>query len=710
MSESLTFFVTCPKGIEDLLVTELAQIGVTNVAGTVAGVSFTGSLKEAYSACLWSRLASRVFMQLATSEVLNEEQLYQFIQSIDWAQHIHVDGTFLVSCNLNSSNMTNSHYAALKVKDAVADQFNDNFSKRPSVDKNYPDVRINLHINRNQAVVSLDLSGDPLHKRGYRKASVEAPMKENLAAAILIRAGWPNESLILHDLMCGSGTLLTEAASMALNVAPGLERDRFGFSKWKGHEPEIWQQLVSDAKAAKKSIPLHIQGYDQSPEVVQAARKNIEAAGFKNMIRVDQRSVEDCADPETSDTGMVIVNPPYGERLGEIKTLTYLYADLGSCWKKHYAGWSVALFTGNIELAKQVGLRAHKVNTLYNGALKCNLFHYRINEAPSPEQQEYIQQQEAEARATFSNRLKKNIKNLSRWLKRENIECYRLYDADIPEYAVAIDIYDGRVHVQEYEAPATVEPRKASQRLRLVMDVIPDVLGIDKDQVVLKTRRRQTGTSQYEKIDYQKHRFVVHEGGLKFYVDLQSYLDTGLFLDHRITRSLVRDWARNKHFLNLFAYTGSVSVYAAAGGAKSTTTIDMSNTYLDWAEDNFQLNGSTGKQHQFIQADCMQWLEKQSKNQPQYDLIFIDPPTFSNSKRMEAVFDVQKDHVFLIETALKLLTNDGLLVFSNNFRRFRMDQQILDNYDCENISAKTIPDDFKRNQKIHQCWLIKHKV
>lgn len=712
MNNNLTFFATCPKGMDDLLAGELKQLGAGDIKPAVAGVGFVADLTVAYRVCLWSRLASRILLQLGEFAAADDEQLYRGVQGIDWHQHLAVDGTLAVSCQLNKCSMTNSHYATLKIKDAIVDQFSERFQQRPWVDRDQPDIRVHVYIERDLARISLDLSGEASHRRGFRSGQVAAPMKENLAVAVLLRAGWPNESRTLVDLMCGSGTLLIEAALMALNIAPGLERDYFGFLKWKQHDAAIWQQVRQEAQAirkqSKQDITLSITGYDQSADAVAAARKNIHAADLDNFISVEQRALSECSDPATPGTGLVVMNPPYGERLGDVRQLAYLYAELGDCWKQHFAGWHVALLTGNQELAKQVGLRAHKTNTLYNGAIECGLFHYRINEKPADDVVSPAQEKADEARTAFINRLKKNHKHLSRWAQRNGIECYRVYDADIPEYAVAIDIYGEWLHVQEYAPPATVDIRMAQRRMRQVMQAVPAVLGVDTSHVVFKTRQQQKGSSQYERQDEAHQKIIVHEAGLQFYVNLEDYLDTGLFLDHRITRAMIRDLARDRRVLNLFAYTGTASVYAVAGGARSVTTVDMSRTYLDWAESNFRLNDMSISRHPFIQADCIYWLSEQQAG-PHYDVIFLDPPTFSNSKRMADVLDIQRDHAALIASCMAILSDQGVLVFSNNFRRFKLDTAVTHDFDVEEISARTLPEDFKRNPKIHRCWLIRKK-
>lgn len=307
-----------------------------------------------------------------------------------------------------------------------------------------------------------------------------------------------------------------------------------------------------------------------------------------------------------------------------------------------------------------------------------------------------------------ANRLRKNVRKLSGWLRNEEIHCYRLYDADIPEYAVAIDVYESDrrlVHVQEYAPPKSVDPDKAQQRLEEALDAVREVLGIGEEQLFVKVRRQQKGAAQYEKLAASGEFHEVVEGGCRFLVNLRDYLDTGLFLDHRITRSMLAELAQGRRFLNLFAYTGAGSVHAASGGAASTLTIDMSKTYLEWARRNMMLNGFTGGEHAFLQANCVEWLENASPKQ-KFGLIFLDPPSFSTSKRMKSVFDVQRDHVMLIRNCMKILEPDGVLVFSNNLRRFRMDFDALSGYSIEDISRKTLPKDFERNPRIHNCWKI----
>ena len=749
-------FATTPKAMETILTDELRTFGINNIKATMAGVAFQGDLETAYRACLWSRTANRILLVLSSFEVKTQEDLYNGVQQINWFEHINPEDTFAVSFSAkNSQAINNTHFGALKVKDAIVDQMRDTFQKRPSIDTERPNIRINVYLQGEQAQLSLDLSGESLHRRGYRDVNIRAPMKENLAAAMLLRCGWPEIAKhkgTLIDPMCGSGTLLLEAGMIAADYAPGLLRDYFGFIGWKKHDAECWKKLRMEALQRRKTgmdtLPI-IVGFDQNKQTVKTALAHIANAGLQNKIHVERRDIEDAEPAESWKTGLLICNPPYGERLGDEQETAELYKKFGESLKAHFLGWKAAMIISNPELGFRLGIRSQKPITLFNGALECKLLRLNIEESdffiPKARNQEEritkvlaintAKQPEKESNARielqsenepnevsedknderigavdFANRLKKNFKKLSKWAKQNAITCYRIYDADLPEYAAAIDIYAGEqtwINVQEYEPPKTIDQHKADQRLAGLLSEIPQVLGVDNAQVFLKIRKKQRSTDQYEKHDDQGRFHIIEEGGCKLFVNFEDYLDTGLFLDHRPIRKLIQQQANNKRFLNLFAYTGSATVHAAMGGAKSTTTVDMSNTYIEWAKKNMALN-KNGGEHEFIQADCLDWLktEANEEDRRQYDLIFLDPPTFSNSKRMDDVFDIQNDHVQLIKNATALLADNGVLYFSTNFRRFKMELSALSDLSIEDISASTIPEDFLRNPRIHYCWKI----
>lgn len=308
----------------------------------------------------------------------------------------------------------------------------------------------------------------------------------------------------------------------------------------------------------------------------------------------------------------------------------------------------------------------------------------------------------------FVNRMGKNIKHLRKWAQRQDIEAWRMYDRDIPQYPFAADIYADHVHLQEYDTGWLMHKTDYEKWLAEVVEAVLFVTGLPKEYIHVKKRQRQKGKDQYEKTGVTGTDFVIHEHGRAFWVNLDKYLDTGLFLDHRNTRQKIGNIAAGKRFLNLFAYTGSFSVYAATGGALFSETVDLSNTYLQWAQRNFELNGLDMQAHQIVRADVFQYLQKAVEDHKQFDLIVMDPPSFSNSKKMLDILDIQRDQEKLIDGAMRLLSKQGSLYFSNNLRSFTLNPVLEQRYDVNNISRKTIPEDF-RNTRIHQCWEIRHR-
>ncbi|WP_407316187.1 bifunctional 23S rRNA (guanine(2069)-N(7))-methyltransferase RlmK/23S rRNA (guanine(2445)-N(2))-methyltransferase RlmL [Pseudomonas sp. nanlin1] len=736
MSDRYELFLTCPKGLEGLLAEEAAGLGLEEVREHTSAVRGTADMETAYRLCLWSRLGNRVLLVLKRFPMKDAEDLYEGVNSVDWQDHLLPDGSLAVEFSGHGSGIDNTHFGALKVKDAIVDKLRTPSGERPSVDKLNPDLRIHLRLDRGEAILSLDLSGHSLHQRGYRLQQGAAPLKENLAAAILIRSGWPRIAAAggaLADPMCGVGTFLVEAAMIAADLAPNLKRERWGFSAWLGHVPALWNKLHGEAseraRAGLARPPLWIRGYEADPRLIQPGRNNIERAGLSDWIKIYQGEVATFEPrPDQNQKGLVICNPPYGERLGDEASLLYLYQNLGERLRQACLNWEAAVFTGAPDLGKRMGIRSHKQYAFWNGALPCKLLLIKVlpdqfvtgerktseqrqaereqppesANAPAPASAPLEQARLSEGGQMFANRLQKNLKQFSKWVRREGIDCYRVYDADMPEYALAIDLYHDWVHVQEYAAPRSIDPEKASARLFDALAAIPQALGIDKSRVIIKRRERQSGTRQYERQSAQGQFTEVNEGGVKLLVNLTDYLDTGLFLDHRPMRLRIQREAAGKRFLNLFCYTATASVHAAKGGARSTTSVDLSKTYLDWARRNLSLNGFSDK-NRLEQGDVMAWLQA---SRDEYELIFIDPPTFSNSKRMEGVFDVQRDHVQLLDLAVARLAPGGVLYFSNNFRKFQLDEHLSSRYSVEDITAQTLDPDFARNGKIHRAWKI----
>ncbi len=723
MSQQFELYLTCPKSLEGLLLEEARGLGLEEAREQVAAVRGQASMETAYRLCLWSRLANRVLLVIARFPLSNAEELYQGVHAIDWHEHLLPSGSLAVEFSGRGAGIDNTHFGALKVKDAIVDKLRTAQGERPSVDKLNPDLRVHLRLERGEAIVSLDLSGHSLHQRGYRLQQGAAPLKENLAAAVLIRAGWPQlaaEGAALSDPMCGVGTLLIEAGLMAADIAPNLRRQQWGFTHWLGHVPALWQKLHEEAQARAQAglakPPLWIRGYEADPRLITPARNNIERAGLADWVKIYQGELATFEPrPDQGQHGLLVCNPPYGERLGDEASLLYLYQHLGERLRQSCLGWQAAIFTGAPELGKRMGLRSHKQYALFNGALPCKLLLMRIepeqfvtSARPAENTPPLAGESNTAARLSeggqmFANRLQKNLKTLGKWAKKAGVECYRLYDADMPEYALAIDLYRDWVHVQEYAAPRSIDPEKAQTRLLDALAAIPVALGIPSERVVIKRRERQAGTRQYERQAAQGQFMEVTEGGVRLLVNLTDYLDTGLFLDHRPMRLRIQQEAAGKRFLNLFCYTATATVHAAKGGARSTTSVDLSKTYLDWARRNLALKGFS-ERHRLEQGDVMHWL---AEDRGEYELIFIDPPTFSNSKRMEGVFDVQRDHVQLLDLAMARLAAGGTLYFSNNFRKFQLDDSLQQRYAVEEISAQTLDADFARNPKIHRAWRLR---
>ncbi|MBA5198007.1 bifunctional 23S rRNA (guanine(2069)-N(7))-methyltransferase RlmK/23S rRNA (guanine(2445)-N(2))-methyltransferase RlmL [Pectobacterium aroidearum] len=696
-------FASTARGLEELLKSELESLGAQSCTVVQGGVHFEGDNRLLYRSLLWSRLASRILLPLNEFKVHSDLDLYLGVQAIDWSTVFSIDKTFAVHFTGTNEDIRNSQYGALKVKDAIVDSFTRKTGQRPDVAKQQPDIRVNVFLQRDTASVSLDLSGEGLHQRGYRDLAGLAPLKENLAAAIVLRSGWQNGTPLV-DPMCGSGTLLIEAAMMAADRAPGLHRTHWGFNAWLKHDAELWREVTAEAQLRARqglqATTSRFFGSDNDRQVIDIAKANARRAGVAELISFGVKDAAQLQNPlPEGPKGTVISNPPYGERLESEPALIALHNMLGRKMKSDFGGWQLSLFSASPELLSCLQLRAERQFKAKNGPLDCVQKNYQLAETQS--------ESAGQIAEDFANRLRKNLRKLDKWAKQQGIECYRLYDADLPEYNVAVDRYGSWVVVQEYAPPKTVDAQKARQRLFDVINATLSVLELPSNRLVLKTRERQKGKNQYEKLAQKGDFLLMEEFGAKLWVNLTDYLDTGLFLDHRIARKMLGEMSRGKDFLNLFAYTGTASVHAGLGGARSTTTVDMSRTYLEWAEKNLRVNGLTGRQHRLIQADCLSWLHNTNE---QFDVIFIDPPTFSNSKRMEESFDVQRDHLALMKDLKRLLRRGGTIMFSNNKRGFQMDSAGLTalGLNAKEITAQTQSQDFARNRQIHNCWLLTH--
>ena len=721
------FVASSPRGFGDLLARELQALGAADVRERALGVEFSGSLEVAYRACLESRVAARVFLVVAQFEADTDEAFYNAVRAVDWRPH--VDPRRTLACDFSGKHpaLTHTRFGALRLKDGICDQLRDSAGARPDISTDRPAVRVHAHANGPKVTVSLDLSGEGLHRRGYRTEAGEAPLRENLAAGILLRAGWPEKSAHATeflDPMCGSGTLVIEAAMIAARVAPNARRQYFGFLGWPGHDRETWERVKQEILAREIRPTLKLRGLDTDTRVLDAARANAQRAGLGELIEFSRGRLSDArpavVGPE-GGAGFLATNPPYGVRLEDRDGARALMKELGALLREHFVGWHAAILAGSADAGLELGIRAERVHTVWNGALECRLLRLAISAST---EKQILHKGWLPLASTWRSRNTgfekfakppgQDIKQLEKWGPQGAGSCYRIYDADIarifvwPSTATVNRVVSGSGFTCRNTRRQKPSSRKPCNRRRnRGLAAIPGTTGIDPARIHLRQRRRTARGEQYEKLGDSADFQLVEESGLRFWVNFTDYLDTGLFLDHRLTRQRLRQSAARKSFLNLFAYTGSATVYAAAGGARATTTVDMSATYLEWARNNLSVNGFAADNHELIQDDCIGWLKTAVSERRSYDLIFLDPPTFSNSKRMDDILDVQRDHAELIDRCMALLAGDGLLVFSNNAQKFKLDAGLTQRYDVQDITRATLPKDFERNPRIHQCFELR---
>lgn len=704
-----TIILPCAKGCEAVLAEEAGQLGLINPKIGTATVKGEGDIDIAYRLCLWSRLASRVLWQIEQNKINSVDDLYQSVYQIDWSEHLAVNRSFKVDFNGQGQGINNSLFGALKVKDAIVDKLRAIYQKRPDVDSKNPDITIDAHLKKGVVTIAIDLSGN-LTKRGYRIHQTGAPIRENIASLLLYRSLYHKNPINLIDPFCGSGTILLEALLIAGKIAPALNRLRFGFEHWQQHIPVKWQKIRQDALAIKKDnlsnqLPLLI-GFDQDPKAIEFAQKNLTELGLANKIIFKQQSFSQFDfNQKWGDSGFIISNPPYGVRIGEDQNLAPIYQQIGEKFINFPNDWQMSLINSDEALLKQIKLVSSKQYQAFNGQMPCVIKKYiRANQFEN-NIPNFTPQKISSSAQMFANRLIKNWTKLQKKAEKAQTNAYRIYDQDLPEYAFAIDKYGDFIHLQEYAPPKEIDKVKAKQRFFAVMQVIPEVLAIPKENIIVKTREKQKGNNQYQKQNQLNRKIIIQENRAKFWVNLHDYLDTGVFLDHRPMRQKIYQIAKNKRFLNLFCYTATASVQAALGGALFTTSVDLSSTYLNWAKENFELNNLSNK-HRLERADVLEWL---LSGNSLFDVIFCDPPTFSNTKKTNRIFDVQNNHEKLIIRAMNRLAKGGVLYFSNNYSRFKLSSALYERFEISDISGRTIDFDFNRRQNIHKAYKIAHR-
>lgn len=750
MTDQHKLLATCAFGLEAILKRELIALGYPAKVVSPGKLSFEGSLEAIIETNLWLRTADRVQIEIGTFEAPDFEALFETVRAFDWARWIPPDGSFPVKGRSYQSQLSSVPACQRAVKKAIVENLRAGHN-RQELPEDGELYQVEVAILKNQATLTIDTTGPSLHKRGYRTLGAPAPLKETLASALVQLSFWNAERPFL-DPFCGSGTIAIEAAMLGREIAPGLKRE-FACEKWPTFQKQPWQDHRQSAKERiKPNLDERLVAADVDERALYAARINAENAGVGKDIHFQPRDFQETSSKRRY--GCVITNPPYGERIGERLELQQLYESLPIVLRK-LPTWSHYILTAFEKFERVIGRRADRRRKLYNGRIECTYYQFHgphpttkqsapvearvdstqdqpsaqanvdeegdvakdsledsrnapVKSSAEPSRKQVrpafggITNKAREQADLFRSRLTKRARHLRRWPTKRGITCFRIYERDIPEIPLVVDRYEDYLHITEFERPHDRDPAQHADWLELMAKVAGETLEVPKAQVFMKTRLRQRGSKQHERMGDQGVEVPVTEGGLTFRVNLSDYVDTGLFLDHRVTRAKVREESKGKHFLNLFAYTGSFSVYAADGGAASTTTVDWSNTYLDWARLNMSQNGFSGADHRFVRRDTREYLNSLPL-QEQFDLAVMDPPTFSNSKRTEEVWDVQQHYADVLNQLLLRMREDGVIYFSTNSRRFKFDEAVIDCSNIREISRQTVPEDF-RNRRIHRCW------
>ena len=758
---SLDLIATATFGLEAIVARELKALGYEPKISQAGRVLFQGDDSAICRSNLWLRTADRVLLRMGAFEATDFGQLFDRTYALPWETWIPVDAEFPVSGRSIKSQLSSVPACQKIVKKAIVEKLKaaygvDWFSETG------PKVSIEVALLDNQATLTIDTSGPGLHKRGYRALVGKAPLKETLASAMILLSFWrPDRPLV--DPFCGTGTIPIEAAMIGRNLAPGLRRS-FAAEAWPRISASLWEVARQEAlAAAKPDLPVRILATDLDENALRLARHHAEKAGVEADIHFQQHDFAELTSKR--QYGCLICNPPYGQRMGEQDEVRSIYRAMPDVFRRMKT-WSFYVLTACPDFESIVGQQADRRRKLYNGRIECTYFQFYgpkpskrgpraegaetevsaesdggppaepvagaaedradveetlpsidpAAEGPAAEKPRApvaprhtvgpafggLSDKAREQAEIFRSRLAKRARHLRRWPSKAGITCYRLYEHDIPEVPLVVDRYEGCLHIAEFERPHEHTPAEHGDWLDLMKRTAGEVLDVPLKDIFLKQRRRQRGPAQYERVASEGRTLSVSEGGLQFEVNLSDYVDTGLFLDHRITRSMVRDLAAGRRFLNLFAYTGAFSVYAGAGGAASTVSVDLSNTYLEWAGRNLALNGLKGIEHQLIRDDAINFLRSRPRRE-MFDLVVVDPPTFSNSKMLDDFWDIQRDHVELLNRVVELMSPGGILFFSTNFRRFKLAEAEIPGVTIHEISRQTVPADF-RNRRIHRCW------
>jgi 23S rRNA (guanine2445-N2)-methyltransferase / 23S rRNA (guanine2069-N7)-methyltransferase len=745
----MDLIATATFGLEAIVARELEALGYSAKIIQAGRILFEGDEAAVCRANLWLRTAERVLVRVGDFDALDFGTLFDATYALPWEEWIAADDEFPVSGRAIRSQFTSVPACQKIVKKAIVEKLRA-AHRVEQLPESGPKRSIEVALLNNRATLTIDTTGPGLHKRGYRTLVGQAPLKETLAAAMVLLSYWRPERPLV-DPFCGSGTIPIEAAMIGRNIAPGLRRS-FAAETWPRIAAALWETARQEARdGALPDLPQRILGTDVDEAALRLARIHAEQAGVSEQIHFQRRDFRELS--SKGEHGCLICNPPYGERMGQRPEVETLYRAMPDVFRR-FKTWSFYVLTAYPGFERLVGQPASRRRKLYNGQIECTYYQFygpkpgrsietssegrltaaaEIAATPAPavtgidsppgeadaprcEPQPSIKPQPngpafgglsakaLEQAELFRRRLEKRIHHLRRWPTKQGITCFRLYERDIPEVPLMVDRYEDYLHIAEFERPHERTPAEHADWLELMQRTAGEICAVPLKNVFLKRCQRQQGDSQHECPGTRPAVATVGEGGLRFEVNLSDYLDVGLFLDQRIIRSMVRGLAAGRRFLNLYAYTGSFTVYAAAGGAVSTTSVDMSNSDLDWAKRNMSLNGFQGVEHQFWQGDVMQFLQGQG-HRPRFDLAMLVPPMFSGGKSLDESWDIQRDHAALLHRVLELTTPGGTIFFSTNSRRFKLAEAEIRGAKLVEISKQTVPPDF-RNTRIHRCWRL----
>jgi 23S rRNA (guanine2445-N2)-methyltransferase / 23S rRNA (guanine2069-N7)-methyltransferase len=689
-----TFF-----GLEEVLAEELSGLGAQEVRTGRRMCSFRGDTAVLYRANIHCRTAVRVLKPIHTLTITDEQSLYRGVQQVDWSEHLAPDGTLAIDPVVHHSIFSNSLYAAQLAKDAIVDQIRERTKRRPSVDLADPDLRLNLHIDGARVTLYLDASGESLHKRGYRAEAGEAPLNEVLAAGILRLAKWDAHSA-LADFMCGSGTILIEAALMARAIAPGTLGRRFGYQRWPDFCERTHAAELAAARAnVRNALEFPIHGSDLDQSAIAAARANSARAGVAKDIEWSVANFVNACPP--AETGTLVSNPPYDQRM-KTAHIESVYRRLGDALKHNWPGYAAFLLIGHPLAAKSIGLRTSQRIRLFNGPIECRLLKYELFATETK-----AARKTADANAAlsdFANRLNRMGRHWARSFGRRSIEAYRVYDRDMPDVPLAIDRFGDHVLIAPYERPHGRTEIEQQGWLQQLAQRTAEALQVPASHVLL----RGGETPGRPKRSRLKPACVtVHEGPLAFEVRVDGDVEAGLALERRGLRGDVFKHAQGIRALSLFARTGTSMVAIAAGGAESSVSIEGSKEWITWAKRNWRLNDMSERSHQLMSDDPLRWIKRAAAEGPQFNLAVVEPPGFDGQRR-PGVWNVQDGHAELLRDVLATLRPDGKIYFATSFRRLNLRIDELEGASAREITRRIAQPDI-RDKRAVRCWVVERR-